>query len=67
MSQSRINEPIQIIEGHNLDPQKLVNLLQSVYGTPNDGEHKFWVEVSAFYLFHNILSNANNVTLIVKT
>ena len=43
-----INEPFQIIEGHNLDPQKLVNLLQSVYGTSNDGEHKFRVEVRSF-------------------
>jgi len=46
MSQSAAEEPHQIIEGHNLDPYRLVNLLQTVYGTSN-----FKVEVRNFCMF----------------
>jgi hypothetical protein len=38
-------EPTQVIEGHYLDPQKLMNLLRDVYGTSNEGKNNFRVEV----------------------
>ena len=47
MSQSA-EEPHQIIEGHNLDPYRLVNLLQTVYGKSVHGENNFRVEVRNF-------------------
>ena len=45
MAPSTAEKPLQIIEGYYLDPYRLVNLLQTVYGTSIDGENKFRVEV----------------------
>jgi hypothetical protein len=38
-------DPKQIIEGQNLDRQKFLSLLKEVYGTSNEGENNFRVEV----------------------
>jgi hypothetical protein len=48
MAKPSAEKPLQIIEGHYLDPYRLVNLLQTVYGTSIDGEDKFRVEVRKF-------------------
>jgi len=37
--------PKHIIEGQNLDQQKLMSLLKDVYGTSNDGKNNFRVEL----------------------
>lgn len=37
--------PTQIIEGENVDQQKLMNLLKIVYGTSDNGMNNFRVEV----------------------
>lgn len=61
MSQSATEEPHQIIEGHNLDPHRLVNLLQTVYGTSGNGEDKFRVEVREIRILHNSpISSSDN-------
>jgi hypothetical protein len=38
-------QPAQVIDGRHVDPHKLMKLLQSVYGTSEDGKVKFKVEV----------------------
>lgn len=57
MSRSTVNEPLQTIEGYNLDPRKLIRLLQSVYGPSSDGEQKFWVEVRTAQPLHDPLKS----------
>ena len=43
-------EPAQVIENKYLDPHKLMRLLKAVYGTSNEGDNNFRVEVSKFFL-----------------
>jgi len=38
-------KPIQIIEGQYLDQQKLMSLLRNVYGTSDEGQNNFRVEL----------------------
>jgi len=45
MAPNYVASPKQIIEGQNLDQQKLLSLLKNVYGTSNEGEYNFRVEV----------------------
>jgi hypothetical protein len=45
MATDYVATPKQIIEGQNLSQQKLLSLLKNVYGTSNEGEYNFRVEV----------------------
>jgi len=38
-------EPTQIIEGQYVDQRKLMNLLKDLYGTSDEGENNFYVEL----------------------
>lgn len=45
MATTYVANPKHVIEGHDVDQQKLLNLLRYVYGTTDDGENNFRVEV----------------------
>jgi hypothetical protein len=46
-------EPSHIIEGKFVDQRKLMSLLRNVYGTSNEGENNFRVEV-IYILLSNV-------------
>ncbi|OCK73673.1 hypothetical protein K432DRAFT_430468 [Lepidopterella palustris CBS 459.81] len=48
-------KPAQIIEGQYLDPQKLIRLLEEVYGTSSEGKNNFRVELrlNRYKIYHS--------------
>jgi hypothetical protein len=61
-------KPKQIIEGQNIDQQKLMSLLRDLYGISSEGKNNFRVEVGSRSPKNNVNGSAlaNHSILLAK-